>query len=98
VAGKWTEKRLRAKQRMYVANGNPEGYYQEYLNRPIDPHNAYFRKDDFAVMTEEERQIPWKNYPCYLSVDLAISDKQKRDWCVFGVGQTDETGMLYIVR
>jgi predicted phage terminase large subunit-like protein len=93
---KWTEKRLRAKQRMYVANGNPEGYYQEYLNRPIDPFNAYFRKEDFQVMTDAERMYPWKNYPCYLSVDLAISDKQKRDWCAFGVGQTDETGMLYI--
>lgn len=93
---KWSEKRLRARQRMYVANGNPEGYYQEYLNRPIDPYNAYFRKEDFRTMTDDERKLPWKNYPCYLSMDLAISDKQKRDWCAFGVGQTDETGMLYI--
>lgn len=95
---KWTEKRLRAKQKMYVANGNPEGYYQEFLNRPIDPHNAYFRKEDFVTMTDDEKAMPWKSYPCYLSVDLAISDKQKRDWCAFGVGQTDEIGMLYIRR
>ncbi len=93
---KWTEKRLRAKQRMYVADGNPEGYYQEYLNRPIDPHSAYFRREDFTEMSEVDYGRPWNQYPCYLSVDLAISDKQKRDWCAFGVGYLDETGMLYV--
>lgn len=93
---KWTEKRLRSKQRMYVSEGNPEGYYQEYLNRPIDPHNAYFRKEDFTAFSGDDHNRPWGQYPCYLSVDLAISDKQKRDWCAFGVGYMDETGMLYM--
>ena len=93
---KWTEKRLRAKQKMYVAEGNPEGYYQEFLNRPIDPHNAYFRREDMQGFNEADYKRPWNQYPCYLSVDLAISDKQKRDWCAFGIGYVDETGMLYI--
>ena len=95
---KWSEKRLRAKQRMFIANGNPEGYYQEYLNRPIDPHNAYFRKEDLTEMTDGDYTRPWRDYPCYLSVDLAVSDKQKRDWCAFGVGYIDDAGMLYIKK
>lgn len=93
---KWTEKRLRFKQRMYMVEGNPEGYYQEYLNRPIDPHNAYFQKADFNEFSPTDYNRPWTQYPCYLSVDLAISDKQKRDWCAFGVGYIGEDGMLYM--
>jgi predicted phage terminase large subunit-like protein len=93
---KWTEKRLRAKQIMYTAEGNPEGYYQEYLNRPIDPFHAYFRKDDFTEMVEKDHDLPWPHYPTYLSVDLAVGDKQKRDWSAFIVGSTDETGVLHI--
>lgn len=93
---KWTEERLKELQSTYEARGNPEGYYQEYLNRPIDPKHAYFKKDDFGEMSEDDYRLPWRHYPTYLSVDLAFSTKEKRDWCAFGVGSTDETGMLYI--
>lgn len=93
---KWPESRLRELQATYVSRGNPEGYYQEYLNRPIDPHHAFFKKEDFLPMKEGQYELPFNHYPTYLSVDLAVSTKERRDWCVFGVGSTDESGMLYL--
>lgn len=93
---KWSEPRLKEIQDFYNRQGNPEGYFQEYLNRPIDPKHAFFKEDDFGEMAEKDFDLPFAHYPTYLSVDLALSTKEKRDWSVFGVGSTDESGMLYI--
>lgn len=93
---KWTEKRLRELKEMFTAQGNPEGYYQEYLNRPIDPHHAFFKRDDFGEMTQGEYEQPFIHFPTYLSVDLAVTVSTKRDWCVFGIGSVDNNGMLFV--
>ena len=93
---RWGKEDLQKKQRVYEAEGNPEGYYQEYLNRPIDPHNAFFRKSDFLDFEPFDQTRDWTHCPTYLSVDLAMSTKEKRDWSVFGVGSIDETGKLHI--
>lgn len=93
---KRTKEELEGIQAFYNAQGNPEGYYQEYLNRPIDPKHSFFKGEDFSEMKEADFELPWAQYPCYMSCDLALSTKEKRDWCVFGVGSTDENGMLYI--
>lgn len=93
---KWTQERLSAIQQMFISQGNPEGYYQEYLNRPIDPENAFFRKDDFTTFDDEDYARSWDYSPTYLSADLAVSTKERRDWCAFGIGSVDDTGMLYI--
>lgn len=93
---KWTKERLQRIQMLYTAQGNPEGYYQEYLNRPIDPHHAFFKLEDFSEMVDTDHEVDWIHYPTYLSVDLAVSTASRRDWCVFGVGSTDQNGMLYI--
>lgn len=95
-SGMRQEQRLREIQDFYARQGNPEGYYQEYLNRPIDPKHSLFKEEDMGEMTEKDFELPFAHYPCYLSVDLALSTKEKRDWSVFGVGSVDETGMLYI--
>ena len=39
----------------YLAQGIPEVYNQEYLNDPIAEENAYFRKDDFLPITEDDK-------------------------------------------
>ena len=93
---KWTEKRLKEVQETFISAGSPEGYYQEYLNRPIDPHHAFFKKDDFGEMSDADRELPWGHYPCFLSCDLAMSTKQRRDYSVFAIGSTDQSGLLYI--
>lgn len=93
---KWTKTRLNEYYEGYVGQGNPEGYWQEYLNKPIDPHHAFFRDTDFAEFEKADQERPWNYYPTYLSCDLAVSTKEKRDYSVFGVGSVDEQGKLYI--
>lgn len=93
---KWSEKKFREIRSMFMAQGNPEGYYQEYLNRPIDPFNTFFKKADFIDFDENDFTRAWEYAPTYLSLDGAFSTKERRDWCAFGVGSLDETGMLYI--
>lgn len=93
---KWTQERLGEIQSFYERQGNPEGYYQEYLNRPIDPKHSLFKEDDFGEMTQQDWEQTFQHFPTYLSCDLAFSTKEKRDWCVFGVGSTDPSGMLHI--
>lgn len=93
---KWTKERLIQMRQMYVAQGNPEGYYQEFLNQPIDPSNALFKKDDFVDMTDEDRKLDPRQFTNYLSVDLAVSTAQRRDYSVFIVGGVDERNVLHI--
>lgn len=93
---KWNRERLEQMRNMYIAQGNPEGYYQEFLNKPIDPSNALFKKDDFLEMTEQDRAIDKNLFVHYLAIDLAVSTEQRRDYSAFVVGATDSTGMLYI--
>jgi hypothetical protein len=47
----------------YDRQGNPEGYYQEYLNRPIDPKHSFFKDDDFGEMDKVDVELPFENYP-----------------------------------
>lgn len=93
---KWTEDRLKQMRQMYVQQGNPEGYYQEFLNKPIDPSNALFRKDDFMEMNEEDRKKDNRRFTNYLSMDLALSTEQRRDYSVFIIGGVDEENILHI--
>lgn len=93
---KWTKERLQEIQRMFISQGNPEGYYQEYLNRPIDPENAFFRREDFQSFEDTDYDRTWEYNPTYCSVDLAVSTKDRRDWSAFGVGSVDDSGMLYL--
>jgi phage terminase large subunit-like protein len=93
---KWNEEKFREIQSMFVSQGNPEGYYQEYLNRPIDPTNTFFKRADFLAFDETDYSRSWEYAPTYLSMDGAFSTKERRDWCALGVGSLDESGMLFI--
>jgi predicted phage terminase large subunit-like protein len=93
---KWSKERLNEKQMMYIGEGNPEGYYREYLNRPIDPHHSYFQDKDFLDFDEEDQKSVFEYCPTYLSCDLAISRESRRDWSVFGIGTMGQNGILYI--
>lgn len=93
---KWNKERLKEIQAMFISQGNPEGYYQEYLNRPIDPHNTYFKRGDFLEFDERDHDRDWSYAPTYLSVDFAVSSLTKRDWSAFIVGSLDDTGQLFI--
>jgi predicted phage terminase large subunit-like protein len=92
---KFTVPYLQEIRSMFVEQGNPEGYFQEYLNKPIDPTTAMFKTSDFVPMSESDRKSE-KNY--YIGMDLAVSTKERRDYSVFVVGGIDENGILHIVN
>jgi predicted phage terminase large subunit-like protein len=93
----WPEKKsaewLQDERKKYIAQGLPEVYSQEYLNIPIDESFALFRKSDFLPIREEDIR---KNVNCYITVDLAISEKTRSDYSVFTVGALDYDGCLQI--
>jgi predicted phage terminase large subunit-like protein len=85
---------LRAEQQSYRDQGLGDVYVQEYLNQPIDEANALFRIGDFTPLKNEDRDGQF-NY--YISMDLAVSTKNRSDWSVFMVGRTDSQNVLQIV-
>ena len=81
-----------------VQQGHPELYAQELLNKPLDEATAYFRKNDFVAITQEERsdiESGKKPLNYYVGVDLAISESERADFCVFTVAATDSNNILY---
>jgi len=93
----WPQKKTREwledERQKYIIQGFPEIYAQEYLNQPLDESFALFRKSDFLPMRDEDFQ---KNVNFYVTVDLAISEKDRADYSVFTVGAVDSDGLLSI--
>lgn len=77
----------------YVSQGLSDAYSQEYLNIPIDESLSYFKKSDFLTMTDENKKQRL-NY--YITVDLAISDKERADYSVFLVAGVDENKYIHV--
>jgi predicted phage terminase large subunit-like protein len=91
---KFNEVRLTKLRNDFVKQGISEGYAQEYLNYPIHEGDAFFRKNDFVPMAEDDFDLA-KVY--YASIDFAISEKDKRSYSVITVGGVDQSGVLHIV-
>jgi len=78
----------------FAEMGKLDIYGQEFLNHPIDPTTAFFRRADFLEM--EEKHFPVrKEY--YASIDMAISEKKRRAYTCIVVGGMDADGYLNIV-
>ena len=90
---RWPESKLRAEREDYIRQGLGDVYSQEYLNVPIDESMAYFRKADFLPLAEEDKKSTL-NY--YITVDLAISEKQTADWSVFFIAGVDENRRIQV--
>ncbi len=91
---KFSKDRLKQLYASYVEDGNPEGFYQEYLNKAVDPSTSFFRRQDFIPMRDEDHD---KRKEYYIAIDLAISQAERTDYSCFVVGGVDELGYLYIV-
>lgn len=91
----FSEEALREERDGYIAEGIPEGYACEYLNNPIDQSEAFFRRDDFEEMEEEDYR---KRKEFYAGIDFAISDSDRADYTVIVVGGMDSDGILHIVQ
>lgn len=92
------EGRLRQIYESYKAQGDSEGYAQEYRNRPVAIENAFFNPDYFFDVDRDssgKKLLP--NLEYYAAADFAISEKEKADYTVIIVGGMDPEGKLYIV-
>ena len=87
------EERLRSIRQDYAEQGMLDIYGQEYLNNPIDQSTAYFRKDDFIAMTEDDFATR-KTY--YAAGDLAITENKRSAYTALGVGGIDVNGVLHL--
>ena len=68
-------------------------YSQEYLNFPMDPSVAFYRKDDFIRMSNDDKD---SRKVRYVGVDLAISERERADYSVFTVAGVDEHNILHV--
>lgn len=93
----WPEKHskdtLLQKRQEYYDMGMPDVYSQEYLNIPLDESVAYFKRNDFEYITEEDKKLPLKYY---ITVDLAIAEHEKADYSVFIVAGVDEMRRIHV--
>lgn len=83
----------------YYEKGIPDVYSQEYLNYPLDPTKAYFKRSDFIATTQQELDDiseKKKLLTYYVGVDLAISEKERADFSVFIIAGMDSDGLIYI--
>lgn len=90
----FNEEILRQKRQEYAEIGQLDIYGQEYLNYPVDPTTAYFRRADFLPMKPEHFDTR-KTY--YVGVDLAISEKKRSAMSAMVIGGMDNDGFLNIV-
>lgn len=90
----FNKERLIETRAQYAEIGQLDVYGQEYLNWPIDPTTAYFRRSDFLPMEPQHFETK-KTY--YVGVDMAISEKKRSARTAIVVGGMDADGYLNIV-
>jgi predicted phage terminase large subunit-like protein len=82
----------------YEAQGDLDGYAQEYLNRPIAEGNTYFSKDNFLDFERDSTgRALLPNLVYYAAADFAISESEKADYTVIMVAGMGPDGHLYVV-
>jgi len=93
----WPKERLLARRQEYLEQNNPEGYAQEYLNRPIAIENLFFNKDYFIDFEREGNKALLPNLEYFAAADFAISEKEKADYTAILVGGMSPEGILHVV-
>lgn len=92
------EERLRRIHAGYLAQGDPEGFSQEYRNTPVAIDNAFFDQNYFIDFDRRESGEPiLPNLEYFAAADFAISEKEKADQTAIIVGGMSPEGFLHIV-
>jgi len=96
----WVEQfpkeRLQKLHDSFIAQGNADGWNQEYRNRPVAEGNTYFVRDNFLDFDRDEGKAYLPNLVYYAAADFAISEKEKADYTVIMVAGMDPDGYLYV--
>ena len=93
----WPAEKLRAVYDAYLAQNDPEGYSQEYRNRPVAIENAFFNADYFFDFERDGDTVFLPNLEYFAAADFAISEKEKADYTAIIVGGMSPEGILHIV-
>jgi len=93
----WPKERLVAMRESYLAQNNPEGYSQEYLNQPVSIENAFFNKDYFLDFERQDGKWIKPNLEYFAAADFAISEKERADYTAIVVCGVDPEGIVYVV-
>ena len=93
----FSKERLQGIRAGYMAQNDPEGYSQEYLNQPVSVENAFFNKDYFTDFERQDGKWIKPNLEYYAAADFAISEKEKADYTAIVVCGVDPTGIVYVV-
>lgn len=93
----WPEKHsageLKAQREDYKQRGLLDVYAQEMLNIPIDESTSFFKRADFRPLHRGDLEA---HVNFYVTVDLAISQKQKADYSVFVIAGVDEEKRIQV--
>jgi len=81
----------------YLAQNDPEGFSQEYRNRPVAIESAFFNKDYFFDFERDGDRALLPNLEYFAAADFAISEKEKADYTAIIVGGMSPEGILHIV-
>jgi predicted phage terminase large subunit-like protein len=81
----------------YMAQNDPEGYSQEYLNKPVAIENAFFNKDYFFDFERNDGEPLLPNLEYYAAADFAISEKERADYTAIVVCGVAPDGKVYVV-
>ena len=90
---KLTEQKLKVYRDRYQKKGMLSVYSQEYLNEPVDLTTAYFRREDFLPIEEEDK---YRKKRYYSAADFAISQAERADYTVITTVGVDDEGMIYV--
>jgi predicted phage terminase large subunit-like protein len=93
----YPRERLEAIRAGYAAQSNPEGYAQEYLNKPIAIENAFFNPDYFFDFDRDDDKALLPNMEYFAAADFAISEKERADYTAIVVCGVDPDGKVYVV-
>lgn len=93
------KERLLAIRSEFAADGNLEGYAQEYLNDPVDASVTLFKKNWLRPMTEQDHRFfqVKRGRTFYVSCDLAITKRSHGDWTVMLVAGVGADGIWSLV-
>lgn len=90
----WPKEALIAERQSMLDQGLSDVYSREYLNYPIDESTAYFKRDDFMPLTQDDLE---SRVVYYSAVDFAISTAERSDYTVIATVGVTPSGDILVV-
>jgi predicted phage terminase large subunit-like protein len=91
---KYSKEHFKKLKEGFLAQGMMDVYSREYLNYPIDEASAYFKRDDFIPITENDLE---SRVDYYSAIDFAISTAERSDYTVIATVAVNSQGELLVV-